>query len=466
MKDLEMALKDGGIGVVDGVALTGLDARFNGDLVMSDHAQYDETRSIWNGMINKHPAVIARCMDAADVAECVRFAQEHRLLVSVRGGGHNYAGKSLVDQGFVIDLSTMRDIEVDPSAKTVRVGGGCRLGEFDEAAEAKGLGTTLGVNTDTGVAGLTLGGGYGWLAGRFGLACDNLRSINVVSCDGDILTADAERNSDLFWGMRGAGANLAIATSLTFNVHPLGEVLGGLILYPLSQGKSFLRFFDDYAHNCPDELTLIGLMLTAPDGSPAVGAGVCYSGTLERGAEVLKPLRNFATPLADLIEPKPYTLMQQLFDDAWPPGRSYYNKSHIFEELNDDAIEVLLEYASSFPTTLSSIVLQQVHGAATRVPVDATAFPHRYHNYACYVHPATDDPSEHDQIVTWARSCWDAVRPFAAPAVYVNALEDGLEEGEARVREAYGANFDRLCALKTRYDPTNLLRMNSNIVPG
>jgi FAD/FMN-containing dehydrogenase len=438
-------------------------ATLRGGLLRPSDAGYDAARKVWNGMVDKRPALIARCAGTADVIECVRFAREHDIVVSVRGGGHNYAGKSVCDGGLMIDLSPMKGIRVDPARRTVRAEPGLRLGEFDRETQAVGLATTLGVNTDTGIAGLTLGGGYGWLAGKYGLACDNVLSVEVVTADGRVLTASTEQNAELFWGMRGAGANLAIVTSFEYALHEVGPVLGGMVIYPISKGREVLRFFDEFAASCPDEVSTAALLLTAPDGNPAVAIAACYTGPLDTGEKLLAPLKTFMPPLADFVAPQPYIQMQTLFDEAWPPGRRYYNKSSIIRRVSDGAGEMLVSYARSMPTPQSAIALQQAHGAASRVPADAMAFPHRYDHFSLYVHPATDDPAESDKIVQWGRGCWNALQEFVEPAVYINALEDVLEEGEHRVREAYGSNYERVAGLKKRYDPTNFLASNQNI---
>jgi FAD/FMN-containing dehydrogenase len=437
--------------------------RLRGVLLGPDDPEYDAARKVWNGMVDKRPGLIARCAGPADVIECVRFAREHDLRVSVRGGGHNYAGKSVTDGGLMIDLSPMKGMRVDPVRRRAWAQAGLRLGEFDREAQAFGLATTLGVNTDTGIAGLTLGGGYGWLGGAFGLACDNVVSVDMVTADGRLVTASATEDDDLFWGIRGAGANMGIVTSFEYQLHPVGPVLGGLVIYPIAKGRQALRFFDEFSAGCPDEVTTVGLVLTAPDGNPAVGIAVCCSGPLERGEKLLEPLRTFGTPLADLIAPQPYCQMQTLFDQAWPPGRRYYNKSSIVRRLTDPVIETLLAYGGAMPTAVSAIALQQLHGAAGRIGASDTAFPHRYDHYSCYVHPATDDAAESETIVRWGRECWDALQPFVERAVYVNGLEDATEEGEHRVQEAYGPNHARLVALKKQYDPTNFFTSNQNI---
>jgi FAD/FMN-containing dehydrogenase len=444
-------------------ALQDLKQHFRGELVTPSDASYDAVRRVWNGMVDKRPALIARCTGANDVVACVNFAREHKVLTSVRGGGHNYAGKALCDDGLVIDLWPMKGIRVDQTRRTVRAQAGLRLGELDRETQKFGLATTLGTNTDTGISGLTLGGGYGWLAGKYGLACDNVIWAEVVTADGRILQCNAEQNADLFWGLRGAGANFGVVTEFEYKLHPVNKVLGGIILHPLRE--EVLRFYDEFSSAAPDELTTLGAVLTGPDGNPAFGTLVCYCGSAEEGEKALKSLRNFATPIADLIQFREYVEMQTQLDETWPPGRHYYNKAHNVRRLSDGAIQTILKYSAILPTPVSNIAFQQLHGAASRVPASDTAFPHRYDHYDLLVHPATDNPADSGKMIQWARQCWEALQPFVERAVYVNALEDGLEEGELRVREAYGANYERLVVLKNKYDPTNLFRLNSNIKP-
>jgi FAD/FMN-containing dehydrogenase len=440
-----------------------LAAGLAGALLRPSDGGYDTARKVWNGMVDKRPALIARCAGTEDVIACVRFARDHDLLVSVRGGGHNYAGKSVCDGGLMIDLSPMKGIHVDAGRRVARAQAGLRLGEFDRETQAVGLATTLGVNTDTGIAGLTLGGGYGWLGGKYGLACDNVLSLEVVTADGQVLTASPTQNEDLYWGMRGAGANLAIATSFEYRLHPVGPVLGGMVIYPIAKGRETLRFFDEFSASAPDELSTAALLLTAPNGDAAVAIAVCYTGALADGEKLVQPLRTFMTPLADLLARQSYTQLQTLFDEAWPPGRRYYNKSSIVRRITDAASEALVEYGRAMPTPVSAIALQQLHGAASRVAADVTAFPHRYDHLVLYVHPGTDDPAESDKIVRWGRETWTALQPFVEPAVYVNALEDALEEGAHRVEHAYGKNYARLTTLKKTLDPTNFFSQNQNI---
>jgi hypothetical protein len=365
---------DGHERAIKGAVIERLASDLRGQLLCGDDVGYDAARKVWNGMIDKRPALIAHCAGTADVISCVRFAREYDLLVSVRGGGHNYAGKSVCAGGLMIDLSPMKGIRVDPGARIARAQPGLRLGEFDRETQAFGLATTLGVNTDTGIAGLTLGGGYGWLGGKFGLACDNLLSADMVTVDGDLVVASAIENEDLFWGIRGAGANLGIVTSFEYRLHPVSPVFGGMLVYPLARGREVLRIFDDFSRSCPDEVSTQALLFTTPTGDPAVGIAVCYCGPPDRGEKVLQPLQSLAAPLATDLKVQSYVQLQTLFDVAWPPGRLYYVKSSVVRHLEDAAIEGYLDWARTMPTPLSAIAFQQLHGAASRVRSDATAF--------------------------------------------------------------------------------------------
>ncbi len=450
---------------LDDSVIDKLAAGLRGHLLRPSDDAYDTARKVWNGMVDKHPALIARCAGTADVVDCVRFAREHDLLASVRGGGHNYAGKSVCDGGLMIDLSPMKGIYVDPARRTARAQAGVKLGEFDRETQAFGLATPLGIMSDTGIAGVTLGGGYGWLGGKYGLACDNVLSVEVVTADGRVLTASAEGNADLYWGVRGAGANLGIVTWFEYRLHPVGPVLGGMVIYPMTKGSGALRLFDEFSATCPDEVTTVAVLLTAPDGDPGVALAACHCGSFDEGERALRPLRTFAQPVADLFAPQPYVRMQTLLDDPWRPGRRYYSKSSVIRRLSEPAIETFVGLACAMPTPLSSVAFQQLHGAASRVGASETAFPHRYDHFSVYVHPATDDPADSEKIVRWGREGWEAIQAFAERAVYVNALEDALEEGEHRVREAYGPNYERLLALKMKYDPTNFFTSNQNVKP-
>jgi FAD/FMN-containing dehydrogenase len=424
---------------------------------------YDAARTIPNAMIDRRPAIIARCTGAADVIACVRFAREHDVLVSVRGGGHSVAGKSVCDGGLMIDLSGMKGIRVDPAKRTVRAEPGLTLGEFDRETQAFGLATTLGVVSKTGIAGLTLGGGWGHLHAKYGLAVDNVIGADVATADGRLLTANASENPDLFWGVRGGGGNFGVVTSLEYRLHEVGPVLGGAVFYPLTKTREVVRFFREFAHSCPDELVIQATPLTTPDGVTVFAIVGCYCGSLSEGEKVLKPLRNIGPPVADLFGTMSYLQMQTMLDPFFPPGRLTYVKSNFLRALSDEALETIAEYAGKSPSPYSfGPFLEHWHGAATRVSPTDTAFPHRQYSYNFFVWSNWENPSESEKNIQWTRACWEAMRPFLAAGSYGNYVSD---EGDAFARAAYGPNYDRLVALKNKYDPTNFFRMNHNIKP-
>ena len=433
-----------------------------GEVLQPADESYDATRKIFNGMIDKRPALIARCADAEDVIRAVSFARSEDLPVAVRGGGHSVAGKSVCDGGLMIDLSLMKEVRVDPESRAAIAQPGLRLGDFDRATHAFGLATTLGIASDTGIAGLTLGGGLGWLNGKYGLACDNLLSAEVVTADGMLLRASAEENPDLFWGLRGGGGNFGVVTSFEYRLHSVETVLGGMTLYPFDKAKDVLPFYLDFSATCPDELSTALALLTGPDGSPLVAFVVCYCGPVSEGENVVGPIRSFGPPIADEIKPMPYVALQSILDGAFPPGRQHYWKSGFARELSADGIEVMTDFMSRKPSPFTVCYLQQLHGAAARVPPTDTAFPHRADQYDFAILSQWDDQSAGEKNVTWTRSFFEALRPHLEKTVYVNSLGD---EGEERVRAAYGPNYDRLAALKKKYDPTNFFHMNQNIKP-
>jgi FAD/FMN-containing dehydrogenase len=465
MDERRIVTTDGNERVINGTVIGKFASALRGEVLYPGDESYDAVRRVWNGMIDKRPALIARCTGAADVIACVRFAREHDLLVSVRGGGHHYAGKSVCAGGLMIDLAPMKGIRVDPVGRTAWAQTGpppWRIRPRDPGVWS--CDNAWGQHRHW-IAGLTLGGGYGWLAGKFGLACDNLRSADVVTADGRLVTAAPGKNDDLFWGLRGAGANFGIVTSFEYALHQVGPVLGGTVVYPLTQGRAVLQCFDEFSSTCPDEVSTSALLVTTPTGEPAVAIAVCYCGALDFGEKVLEPLTRLGAPLANDIEVKPYVQLQTMFDPAWPPGRLYYIKSSVVRRLSEAAIDRYLHYARSMPTPLSAIAFQQLHGTASRVGSGDTAFPHRYDHFNLYIHPATDDPADASKIVRWGRDCWEAMQPYVDRAVYVNAMEDVAADSEQPVRDAYGANYERLTALKKKYDPTNFFSANQNIKP-
>jgi FAD/FMN-containing dehydrogenase len=424
---------------------------------------YDAARTIPNAMIDRRPAIIARCAGAADVVTRVRFAREHDLLVSVRGGGHSVAGKSVCDAGLMIDLSGMKGIRVDPAKRTVRAQPGLTLGEFDRETQGFGLATTLGVVSKTGIAGLTLGGGWGHLHGKYGLAVDNVIGADVVTADGRLLTANASENADLFWGVRGGGGNFGVVTSLEYRLHEVGPVLGGAVFHPVSKAQEVLRFFREFAETIPDELVIQCGSITTPDGVPVFAVAACYCGSLSAGEKVLKPLRTFGSPVADLFNTISYVQIQSMFDAFFPPGRHTYVKSNFIRALSDDAMQAITEYAGKSPSRYTfAPFIEHWHGAATRAGVTDTAFPHRQHSFNMMFWSNWESPSEAEKNIQWTRASWEALRPFLVEGSYGNYVSD---EGDPFARAAYGPNYDRLAALKKKYDPSNFFRMNHNVKP-
>jgi hypothetical protein len=424
---------------------------------------YDAARMVPNAMIDRQPAIIARCAGAADVMACVRFAREHDVLVSVRGGGHSVAGKSVCDGGLMIDLSAMKGIRVDPVRRTVRAEPGLKLGEFDRETQAFGLATTLGTVSTTGISGLTLGAGFGHLMAKHGLALDNVLGADVVTADGRLLTANARENEDLFWGVRGSGGNLGVVTSLEYRLHEVGPVLGGAVFFPVAKTREVLHFCRDFAATIPDELVIQGGAITLPDAGRVFAIAGCYCGPISEGENVLRPLRTLGPPLVDIFTQISYVQMQTLFDPFFPSGRLTYVKSNFIRELSDDAISVMAEYAGASPSPYSfAPFFEHWHGAATRVGVSDTVFPHRQYSYNFMAWSNWENPADSEKNIQWTRECWDAMGPFLAAGSYINYVSD---EGEAVARAAYGANYERLLELKNKYDPTNLFCMNHNVKP-
>ncbi|MGD9890395.1 MAG: FAD-binding oxidoreductase [Dehalococcoidia bacterium] len=442
-------------------------ARFRSSLdcavLLPDHADYDAARGVWNGMIDRRPAIIVRPASVADVVAAVNFARENDLLVAVRGGGHNAAGLAVCDGGIVIDLSSMRAVLVDPDERRARVEGGATWGDFDREAQAYGLATTGGVISTTGVGGLTLGGGLGWLMRRYGLACDNLRSVEVVTAGGEVVYASEQDHADLFWGLRGGGGNFGIATSFEFQLHPVTEVLGGMLIHPAERAAEVLRFVREFCATAPDELTVFAPLMTAPDGQRVLALLVCYNGPIEAGEAALRPLREYGPPVVDDVKPMPYKDLQGMLDEGFPAGLQVYWSGHFLTSLADEAIDVLVDRFATVSSPLNALLLEQFGGAVGRVGRDATAFDHRDAAFNLAIVARWNDPAEADQHIAWARDVWQSMRPYATGA-YVNYL--GIDDSAERVKDAYGAGkYERLAALKSKYDPTNLFRLNQNIKP-
>jgi FAD/FMN-containing dehydrogenase len=463
MQDVILATTAGGTTLVKESAIAEYTSRLRGQLLGPHDRGYDDARRVWNGLIDRRPALISRCTGAADVIATVHFAREHDLLVSIRGGGHNVAGNAVCDGGLMIDLSRMKSVRVDPVARTVRAEPGVLWGEFDRETQAFGLATTGGLISTTGIAGLTLGGGQGWLASKHGFAIDNLLSVDVVTADGELLTASASENAELFWAMRGAGHNFGVATSFEYRLHPLGTVLGGMTIHPFGRATDVLRFYREFAADLPDELTTGVGILTGPDGNLVTAMVACYAGSLDEGRRVLTPLRRFGPPLADTIAPVPYVTQQTMMDAAFPYGRLNYWKSALTDELTDDVIAVLVDACGRMPSPLSAVPIMDFHGAYRRVGKTATAYYHRDLRYDIVIAANWTEGADSEQNVRWTRELSEALQPHLPRSVYVNDLD--RDEGADRVRHAYGENYERLATLKKKYDPTNFFRVNQNIRP-
>jgi FAD/FMN-containing dehydrogenase len=439
-----------------------LAAGLRGEVVCPGERGYDTARTVFNNMIDRRPLAVVRPADASEVVRCIGFARRHGLRLSVRGGGHSVAGSAVQDHAVMLDLAGMKSVRVDPETWTVRSGPGLTLAEFDHATQAFGLATTLGVVSTTGIAGLALGGGLGWLNGRYGLACDNLISAEVATADGRLLQANAEQNEDLFWGIRGGGGNFGVVTAFEFQLHPVGPVLAGGLSYPLAMAPKVLLFYDEFVKAAPDELSTAASLALGPAGEPTVTLAVCYSGPIEQGERLLRPLRRFARPVVDGIQPIPYSMLQSARDEGYPAGRLHYWKSGWLRELTDAAIETVMRFLPQMPSPASGVGLQQMHGAASRVAPSATAFAHRAEQYDFLIGSQWSDPADTEANLEWTGALFDAMRPHLEESVYVNNLG---EEGQGRIRAAYGDNYPRLAALKSSYDPDNLFRVNQNIRP-
>ena len=410
-------------------------------------------------MIDRRPALIARCVDTRDVVRSVRFAREHDMLVSVRGGGHSVAGHGVCDGGLMIDLSLMKGIEIDAENQVAKAGPGLRLGEFIVETEKYGLVSPTGTVSDTGLAGLTLGGGYGYLSGKYGMALDNLLSAEVVTADGRVLRASADEHPDLYWALRGGSGNFGVVTSFELKLHPVAQVLGGMVIHPFERAGEVLRFYHKVAASAPDELTTYAALVTTPDGQQAIAIMPCYCGPIEEGERIVAPIRAFGPPIADLIRPRKYSEMNTLIDEANPPGMQNYWKWNGLRELSDGAIDTIVEHAARVPSPRTVILIDQLHGAASRVPPAEAAFAHRDSPHSLVILSMWEDPADAEANIAWTRGLAAATEPFATGGVSVNGAY------EQQPFAAYGANYDRLVEIKAAYDPTNFFRHNQNIRP-
>jgi hypothetical protein len=450
-----------------------LASTFRGELIRTGDDRYESARRIWNGMIDKRPALIARCTGVADVVTAVDFARENDLLVAVRGGGHNVAGNAVCDDGIVIDLSGLKGVHVDPAARTARAQAGVTWGDFDRETQLFGLATTGGEVSTTGIAGLTLGGGFGWLGRKYAMSCDNLLCADLVTATGQAVTASPTENPDLFWGLRGGGGNFGVVTSFEYRLHPVGpQVLAGPIFYPFERAAEVLRSFADYLLQAPDELAALAGIFAAPPepclppevhGELVVAVKVCCAGDLRDAGEMARPLRSLGQPLADLVAPMPYPAFQASGDEGVPPGLRNYWKSSYLNELTDEAVGTIVAHAAEMASPLSVIAIERMGGAVSRIDERETACDHRDAAFDLRILSLWTNPHESDVHIGWAREFWTAMQPFSTGAVYVNNLG---KEGEDRVRAAYApATYERLVALKDRYDSENLFRLNQNIRP-
>jgi FAD/FMN-containing dehydrogenase len=463
MGDLRVTMTTGGETVLKEAAVAEFQAGLRGQLLRPSEAGYDEARKVWNGMIDKRPALIARCAGVADVIDAVNFARSNELLLAVRGGGHNITGNAVCDGGLMIDLSRMKSVRVDPNKRTARAEAGLTWGEYNRETQVFGLASTGGVVSTTGIAGLTLGGGLGWLMGKHGLSCDNLLSADMVTAGGQFLTASASEHPDLFWGLRGGGGNFGVVTSFEYRLHPVGPVLAGMVLHPMAKAKEVLRFYREYARSCPDELTAFAAMMTSPEGDPVVAIVVGYIGSLAEGERLVAPVRKFGPPIVDTIGPMSYVQLNTMFDQAFPYGGvQRYWKSSFLKHLGDDLLDILVDRAATMHSPMSMVGFFHFHGAACRVGPNETAFGLREDQWDYDIISQWLDPREAPHHIRWTREFWTAVEPFSTGGVYVNHLD---AEEATRVRAAYGSNYERLVALKNTYDPTNLFRLNQNIKP-
>ena len=453
------------------VATDQLKTSLRGELIQPSDPAYDVARKVHNGMIDRHPALIAKCTGVADVIACVNFARENKLLVSIRGGGHNAGGLGLCDGGLVIDLSRMNGVRVDPSTKTVRVEGGCVWGDVDHATNAFGMATPSGIISTTGVGGLTLGGGLGHLSRKCGLSIDNLLAVDIVLADGSFVIASAEENPDLYWAVRGGGGNFGVVTSFLFRTHPIKMVYAGPTFWPLEQAAEVLRIYRELIVNAPEDINGFFAFLVVPPapifpehlhGKTMCGVVWCCTCSPEEADKVLKPIRSFGPPAFDFVGLMPHPALQSFFDPIYPPGLQWYWRADFVKELSDEAIALHVEHGSRVPTMHSTMHLYPINGAPHRVGKNDTAFSYRDANWAEVIVGVDPDPANNPKIISWTKEYWDALHPYSAGGAYVNMM---MDEGEDRIKASYRENYARLAAIKKKYDPTNFFRVNQNIRP-
>lgn len=448
------------------VQLDAISAAFSGELLTPDNDGYEEARLVHNGLIDKRPAIIARCSGTADVADAVRFGREAGLEISVRGGGHNVGGRAVTEGGLMIDLAEMKGVHVDPEGRTVRAQGGVTWAQFNRETALHGLAVTGGQVSTTGIAGYTLGGGLGWLMGAYGLAVDNLISVEIVTADGEVVSASDSSHPDLFWALRGGGGNFGVATSLEYRLHPLTQIVGGLIAHPIDAAGDVLRFYRDFTRETPDDLTVHCVLAHAPDGSglKIAAMAACHAGPTEQAEADIAPLREFGSPIMDMLGPMPYPAINAMLDPGYPRGALGYWKSSFVSELSDGLIDEAVARFMETPSTMNAVLIEQYHGAATRVPVTDTAVAHREAGHNLLLPSTWLDPADTAANIAWTRETYEAFRPWFEESRWLNYLGD--DEQMDAVRAAYGPNYDRLVEIKRRYDPENVFRLNQNIDPG
>jgi FAD/FMN-containing dehydrogenase len=448
-----------------------LRTRLRGEVIEPSDARYDSARRVYNAMFDRHPRLIARCVDVADVMACVQFARENNITTSIRGGGHNAAGLGVCDDGLVIDLSRMRGIRVNPAAKTVRVDGGCTWGDVDHATHAFGMAVPSGIISTTGVGGLTLGGGIGHLTRKCGLTIDNLLSADVVLADGRFLTASQDENQDLFWAIRGGGGNFGVVTSFLFRLHPVDTVYAGPMLWPIGQSAAVMQTYREFITGAPEDLNGFFAFMTVPPAPPfpeelhgqkMCGIVWCHLGTPAQAEQDLEPMKEAGKPAFAHLGPVPHPALQAMFDPLYPPGLQWYWRADFVNDLSDQAIEKHIQHGSKLPTMQSTMHLYPVNGAVHRVGKNDTAFSYRDSTWAEVIVGVDPDPANKDRLISWTRDYWDAVHPYSAGGAYVNFM---MDEGQDRIRNTYGDNYDRLAAIKRQYDPENFFRINQNIKP-
>lgn len=454
-------------------SIENLRASTRGDIILPGDNGYDQSRAVWNAMVDKHPAVISRCKGTGDVIASVNFARDNNLLLSVRGKGHNIAGNSVCNDGVMIDLSGMDYVHIDPYRRRAYVSPGASLADFDQEAQAFGLATPVGINSTTGISGLTLGGGFGWLTRKYGMTIDNLVSAEVITADGQLVRASAEENPELFWAIRGGGGNFGIVTMFEFQLHPVGpEILAGLIVFPFKEAEQVVQSYREYVKDIPEEMSLwlvarkcppLPFLPEAVHGREVIILPVFYAGDADKGMKLVEPVRDFGRPYGEHIVPVSYTQWQQAFDPLLAPGYRNYWKSHNFTEISDGVIETLKKYIEQLPSDHCEIFIGLISGKANTVPANDTAYNHRDARFVLNVHGRWDNPADDDKCIRWARDFFEESAPFASGGVYVNFI---TEDESQRIKQAYGSNYERLVEVKRKYDPGNLFRVNFNIDPG